>query len=112
MAKSRVHFVPLKLSANVSIAKKRVKQANGKTISLRSVDTESPKFDAELSAIFAKNVAKARRENSALSPKIVRMGKLPGLNKVETVLLKTSAGEQRKRKPRPNKNRLKAHMAG
>lgn len=76
MAKSKVRIVPLKLAGTASIKTKRVRQSDGKTVALRWIDTESPKFDVELSAIFAK----ARRDNLSLSPEIA---KLTGLKNIK-----------------------------
>jgi len=74
MAKSKVRFIPLKLRGSASVKKKRIRQANGKSVSVHFIDTESPTFDIDLSAIFAKNVARARRENSSLP-----LRKFPGI---------------------------------
>ena len=66
MAKAKVRFNTLKLRGNTSVKKKRIRQANGQTRSINVIDTESPTFILDLSAVFAENVATARRANSGL----------------------------------------------
>lgn len=66
MPKPNVKYVSLRFSGKAPVEKKRVRQANGKIVSMHTVDADSPRFDWELSTVFAKNVAKARTENADL----------------------------------------------
>jgi hypothetical protein len=53
-------------AAPLSVGKKRVATASGKWKTVRTLDAHSPTFDRDLHYVFAKNVAKARRENKRL----------------------------------------------
>jgi hypothetical protein len=66
MPKAHLQFAPVKLAGKPSLRKKRVKQSSGKTVSIYSLDAESANLATDLNAVFAKNVAAARRANSAL----------------------------------------------
>lgn len=100
MPKYKVFVGPLKVREDVSVDKKRVKQANGRVISLHSVSAESPDFSSELTAVFSKNVKKARRANFKLklNPELVRKAKLlPSLDRIEAALVRDKRGPKRKR---------------
>ena len=45
------------------LPEKRVVNAEGKVIRIPTIDSNSPHFSSDLSRLFQKNVAKARREN-------------------------------------------------
>jgi hypothetical protein len=106
MAKAKVRFNVLKLRGNTSVKKKRIRQANGQTRSINVVDTESPTFILDLSAVFAKNVATARRANSGLPARAY----WPDFDKlsVERSLLQRGAHiAARKKKKKPSKTQTK-----
>ena len=46
-----------------SVARKRVRDAEGQVKTLYTLDLGSPSFGADLQYVFGKNVAKARRDN-------------------------------------------------
>jgi hypothetical protein len=46
-----------------SARQKRVRDLAGGSVTLRTIDAGSDTFTADLTAVFRKNVAKARREN-------------------------------------------------
>ncbi|HWA89657.1 MAG TPA: hypothetical protein VG889_06445 [Rhizomicrobium sp.] len=69
MPKPKVKYVSLGFRGDAAVPKKRVKQPDGKMISIHSIDADSPTFDWELSTVFAKNVARARRANEGVSIK-------------------------------------------
>ena len=50
-------------SAAASVTTKLVHKPGGQRVRILSVDANSPTFGTDLSAIFERNVAKARREN-------------------------------------------------
>jgi len=50
-------------SGHGSVVLKRVHKPGGKRVKILSVDANSPTFTSDLKEIFARNVAKARREN-------------------------------------------------
>jgi len=66
MPKPKIKYVPLRFDGDATVKRKRIKQASGKTISIHAIAAESPTFDWELSTVFARNVARARRENANL----------------------------------------------
>jgi hypothetical protein len=49
-----------------SVAEKRLRNAEGKLVRVLSIDANSKTFDSDLTELFRKNVAKARRENKRL----------------------------------------------
>jgi uncharacterized protein YjhX (UPF0386 family) len=53
---------------------KRVRDASGQLITIRTIDADSRSFGSELRDVFAKNVSKARKANKAAvgSPDHVR----------------------------------------
>jgi hypothetical protein len=67
MPKAEIQFRPVRLTGKPALRKKRVRQSSGEMISVYSLDAEGTNLAANLSAVFAKNVAAARRENSTLS---------------------------------------------
>jgi hypothetical protein len=46
-----------------SVSEKRVRDAEGKLQTVRTLDGRSTTFGSDLTYVFSKNVAKARREN-------------------------------------------------
>lgn len=46
-----------------TVSEKRVRDATGKIRTVRTIDLASPSFGDDLTYVFRKNVAKARREN-------------------------------------------------
>jgi hypothetical protein len=50
-------------SGALSVGKKRFREVGGRSSTLRTIDAGSATFAADLTDVFAKNVAKARREN-------------------------------------------------
>lgn len=48
---------------NVSVAEKRVRDEHGKVSVIRTIDASSKTFSDDLTYVFKRNVAKARREN-------------------------------------------------
>ncbi len=55
-----------KVRPSASVRRKRVKAADGKTVEILSLDAESPTFTDDLTYLFRRNVARARRENMRL----------------------------------------------
>ena len=49
-----------------AVGKKRVRGAEGKWKTVRTLDANSATFDEDLHYVFARNVEKARRENKRL----------------------------------------------
>jgi hypothetical protein len=47
-----------------SVGKKRVREIGGGSLTLRTLDAGSDTFTSDLTDVFRKNVAKARRENT------------------------------------------------
>jgi hypothetical protein len=45
---------------------KHIRGANGKPVSIYAVDSNDDNFDSDLTYVFTRNVAKARRENKRL----------------------------------------------
>lgn len=65
----KIVYVPLKAAKAgqaSSVKAKRVKTADGRTMTLLTIDADSKTFGDDLSYVFKKNVAKARRENKRL----------------------------------------------
>ena len=46
-----------------SVAEKRIRRADGKITTIRTIDANSRTFGSDLTYVFKRNVAKARREN-------------------------------------------------
>ena len=46
-----------------SVGEKRVRDATGKVLTVRTLQAQSKTFGKDLTYVFTKNVAKARREN-------------------------------------------------
>ncbi|HKT15456.1 MAG TPA: hypothetical protein VJR87_08615 [Allosphingosinicella sp.] len=46
-----------------SVAEKRIRKADGKIATIRTIDVNSRTFGGDLTYVFQRNVAKARREN-------------------------------------------------
>jgi hypothetical protein len=63
---TKVVFKPLKTSGRVSVKRKKVRDADGKLTTMFVVDANSPTFADDITYVFRKNVAKARRNNKAL----------------------------------------------
>jgi hypothetical protein len=59
----KVVFAPLKFKGRASVRKKRVRDASGKLTTVLAIDANSPTFERDLTFVFAKNVAAARRNN-------------------------------------------------
>lgn len=47
-----------------SLVEKTLHRADGKRVRILSIDANSPTFGSDLEAVFRRNVAKAKRENS------------------------------------------------
>jgi len=56
-----------KAAAGTSVVEKRVRDASGKLQVVRTIDGHSKSFANDLTYVFARNVAKARRENRAVT---------------------------------------------
>jgi hypothetical protein len=52
-----------KLAAKRSVAQRRVQRADGKFVTVLKLDADSKTFTDDLTYLFEKNVAKARRQN-------------------------------------------------
>jgi hypothetical protein len=52
--------------APVNVKKRRVRQPGGRTVSVFTLDANSPTFDDDLTYVYSANVADARRENVKL----------------------------------------------
>jgi hypothetical protein len=52
--------------AKTSVREKRLHRADGTIARVLSLDANSPTFDDDLTYVFEKNVARARRENKKL----------------------------------------------
>jgi hypothetical protein len=50
-----------------SVTKKRVRGADGKITTLRTINLDSRSFGSDLTYVFERNVAKARRENKKVT---------------------------------------------
>ena len=50
-----------------TVVEKRVRDATGRRVMLRVVDLDSETFGEDLRYVFARNVAKARRENKRIT---------------------------------------------
>jgi hypothetical protein len=55
-----------KARARSSVREKRVRNSAGEVVRITSLDANSRSFDDDLTYVFAKNIAKARRENRKL----------------------------------------------
>lgn len=51
------------------VVEKRVRQADGRFETIRTVDLASPSFGEDMLYVFTKNVAAARRENKRVTGK-------------------------------------------
>jgi hypothetical protein len=51
-------------SSKSAVRTQKVRTSNGKFVTVRSLDANSPTFGLDLFETFAKNVARARRENT------------------------------------------------
>jgi len=64
-------YEPLKASKTTkrsgSVATKRVKSAEGKTVTLHTIDADSQTFGDDFSYVFRQNVKRARQENKRLT---------------------------------------------
>jgi hypothetical protein len=63
---TRIVIRKLEDSKKGSVAEKRLRNAEGKLVRVLSIDANSKTFDNDLTELFRKNVAKARRENKRL----------------------------------------------
>ncbi len=56
------------------VGEKRVYTSDGRRVKVSTIDANSPSFSADLTELFTRNVAKARRENKKLfgSPNGIR----------------------------------------
>lgn len=54
-------------SDDVSVDTKKIRDPSGATRILRTIDTNSASLGADLTYVFEKNVAKARRENKRVT---------------------------------------------
>ena len=61
-----------KASATASVTEKRVKCLDG-TVATFTIDTSSSTFDQDLTYVFGRNVAKARRENKRVTGALDRV---------------------------------------
>lgn len=50
-------------SKSASVTEKRVRDDQGKVLTVRTIDGRSKTFGTDLTYVFTRNVAKARREN-------------------------------------------------
>ena len=50
-----------------TVGQKRVRSENGQFLTLRTIKTDSKTFGSDLTYVFGKNVAKARRENKRVT---------------------------------------------
>lgn len=56
-----------------TVGEKRVRDAAGKILTLRTLDARSKTFGKDLTYVFRKNVAKARRENKQVTGTLDRV---------------------------------------
>ncbi len=63
---TRIVIRKLENSKKGSVAEKRLRNAEGKLVRVLSIDANSKTFDSDLTELFRRNVAKARRENKRL----------------------------------------------
>jgi len=63
---TRIIIKKLEDNKKGSVAEKRLRNAEGKLVRVLSIDANSKTFDSDLTELFRKNVAKARRENKRL----------------------------------------------
>ncbi|HVT23499.1 MAG TPA: hypothetical protein VHD95_02640 [Rhizomicrobium sp.] len=63
---TKVVFAPLKPKGRASVKRKRVRDASGKLTTVLAIDANSPTFESDLTYVFRKNVAAARRKNKKL----------------------------------------------
>lgn len=56
-----------------SVGEKRVRDAAGKILTMRTLDAQSATFAEDLTYVFQKNVAKARRENKQVTGTLDRV---------------------------------------
>jgi hypothetical protein len=55
-----------KRGAPVNVKKRQVRQADGRSVRVFTLDANSPTFDDDLTYVYSANVADARRENVKL----------------------------------------------
>lgn len=51
---------------SLNVSEKQVRDTDGRRKTVRRIDAASPSFGADLTYVFRKNVAKARRENKRI----------------------------------------------
>jgi hypothetical protein len=56
-----------------AVGEKRVRDAAGKILTVRTLDAQSKTFAKDLTYVFQKNVAKARRENKQVTGTLDRV---------------------------------------
>ena len=56
-----------KAPVKTAVVEKRVRDASGKMQTVRTIDGHSESFANDLTYVFSRNVAKARRENKAVT---------------------------------------------
>ncbi len=52
-------------TGRATVSEKRVRDADGQVMTLRTLDAKSSTFGTDLKYVFGRNVAKARRDNKA-----------------------------------------------
>ena len=58
---AKIIVAPIKSGKKTSVTTKRIRSAAGSMLTVRTVDANSPTFSDDISYVFKKNVAKARR---------------------------------------------------
>jgi hypothetical protein len=60
-------FANLSTRKAAAVTEKRVRDADGKFLTVRTLDGHSKTFATDLTYVFSRNVAKARRENKLVT---------------------------------------------
>lgn len=96
-----------------SVREKSLRDAAGRAVRVLSLDANSATFSDDLTRVFARNVAKARRENKRLFGSAsggLGAGRAVHANSLNASTAQTAkAREERKRRSRPAKNGRAAH---
>ncbi len=67
---TKVIIAPLKPAGRAEIRKKRVRGPDGKITTLLTVDADSPTLADDITEVFKRNVARARRANASVASKV------------------------------------------
>ena len=58
---TKVVFTTIKVAKNTSVKKKLVRRSDGRFVTFHTLNAESPTFVDDLTYVFKKNVARARK---------------------------------------------------